>query len=451
MFKLNFSLIHCLKTVISHFFMNEKLCKFYQKFIFIFIGRISFKFFLEFYNLNMLEKINIFFLFIIFSFFSLRFLYFKFKLKIQLNYNKFVVLYFSNIWKIIFFLLFIILYLICSFYMVGFVDCSDVNNKNKLISIGGGVLVVGGLSYIFIKPIISKIIVNSQTELLNTLQENNINIYSSYHRLYEERCPSIDLLINSYVTKSNFESNLDYTNKKLRQPLVEFKEELKVLCEVEINGIFKTPSLVYGCSYYSDVNSIINQQVELLGNLNMHTNTYNILVDKLKNHYDINKLTDVERSELINLVDNGMVINDLYYKYVTHLITIGDKSLTNAVGMDLSVSILHQKIDPLPEEHALLLNAVFYSEKLKLNPQVMGYERLFFDDINYNYIFLYDIILISVYGLFCIVNLYTYGGNPIPKDYFIGSYTRLFSLKKTKIHKYEDHDGDKFWKLSNWL
>jgi hypothetical protein len=414
------------------------------KFFKLLVLRIFIQFFIEFLNLNIFEQIQILCLIFVFLYFIIKYFFLKFLKQIKLNYNQFIVLYFSKLWIIFFYLFFLVMYVISYYYMFGILDCSDINNnKTKIIGIGGGVLVAGGLGYLYMKPIVAKIIANSQTELLTTLQTNNSNIYLAYDSIYKKRIIPNDIAINNYVFDYNcFSGTLTKQDKiKLAQPLIPYNKDLKELCEFEIDGIFKTPALSY--FYSNDVKTmgVINLQEELLKRLEAYKNKYSRLSDRLEETQDAYALSSTEQLELTELIIDGSGIDDLFKIYVNNLIAIGDVSISKALGYDTSVTLVHLQYNKPTDRNFILIN------DLPLSKDAIVYENLFFSD---RYPFCYDVCLILAYCFFSIASLYTSGGNPIPKDYFVGACTRLFSFKKYKISKYEDHNNDAFWHLLRW-
>jgi hypothetical protein len=425
---------------------NGFFLKISKKLLYIIIIRINYQFLLEFFNLNSFEKFNILFFIILFLFFIIKFLYQNFKNEIQLYYFKFIIFYFQKIWKIIFILFFIILYLFLNYYLFGFIECSGDINKKKLFSIGGGILVAGGLSYLYFKPIVSKVIINSQTALFTTLQENNTNIYTMYKNLYTNRIIKCDVAINNHFLYKYNPYNLTSDEKiDLVQPLFQYRLDLKEYCEGEIAGIFKTPALM--CDI-KRVDILIAIQRGILESMNNYNNNYSRLIQRLQEaNYNTYSLTPTERFDLGELITAGSKINDSFDFYILNLLDAGDSALSTALGVEgISTSLLyHRDIIPIAETQ---LYPIFHGNNniLKLNQNNINYENIFFNDNP----FFYDVCLICMYGFFSIAHLYTSGGNPIPTDYFVGSCTRLFSFKKNKINRYESHEETVFLKLNFW-
>jgi hypothetical protein len=333
--------------------------------------------------------------------------------------------------------------------MFGILDCSDINNnKTKIIGIGGGVLVAGGLGYLYMKPIVAKIIANSQTELLTTLRTNNSNIYLTYDSICKNRDISTDIAVNNFISDYSSVDTLlrhdkNFFNSTLINPLIPYKKELKEFCEFEINGVLRTPALLYSVDKIKTM-EVIYLQEDILNRLEGYKNKYTRLSKRLDEIKEVYFLTSKERLELTELIVDGSGINSLFNKYIKILSIIGNDTLSNAFGIEVSVEVVFQKHKMINQNSSL-----FLINDLKVNQDVIAYETLFFSDNP----FFYDIVLILGYCIFSIVSLYTYGGNPIPKGYVISSCNRLFCFKKYKINKYEDHpEGDDgFWRISRWV
>lgn len=225
-------------------------------------------------------------------------------------------------------------------------------------------------------------------------------------------------LYNNYLRNKNikfentFVTRLPYCVEKLEKHNIHLKHDLAIFNSIHLSDI-----QFYSSLFFSQSSRYYDLELQKLSN------------DRLKSYISVNQFSVVFKgSPIFKEIDSQKLT-------IENIKSIADSQLIVNLELNLLTSntIYHNKISGWLDTKKIIESSNIIADQYHFFDTICKYSDLLkelpISKICNNIIYKSeDLLIISGYIFFSVTSLFTYSGNPIPYEYFIRSFYRLFKL-----------------------